>query len=166
MFTIHVASHYLWHKNGDWSKKSCGICVQKLPYHGSVAATSGRMDTDIPSHSNSLQFRSKMNDSCTSHRQFFAQIHSRLEKKQPYPHTRCFVTAILCCQAMSIVRHKLWHAAHLRSHMIEWKMIRQKTQTPNAIFSHYNLLLLRNDLLPCEMEALDPGSNYASCCPT
>ena len=62
-------------------------------------------------------------------------------------------------QAMSIVRRKLQHAAHLlRSHMIEWRMIRQKTQTTNAIFSHYNSLLLHNDLLPCETEALDPGS--------
>ena len=46
-------------------------------------------------------------------------------------------------QAMSIVRRKLRRAAHLlRSHMIERRMIRQKTQTPNAIFSHYNPLLL------------------------
>ena len=44
------------------------------------------------------------------------------------------------------------------SSQIERRMIRQKTQTKNAIFTHYSLLLLRNDLLPCEMEALDPGS--------
>ena len=49
-------------------------------------------------------------------------------------------------QAMSIVRHKRWRTARLLySHMTERRTIRRKTQTINTIFSHYNLLLLRND---------------------
>ena len=60
---------------------------------------------------------------------------------------------------MSRVRHKRRCAARLlRSHMTERRMIRRMTQTSNTIFSHYSSLLLRNDLLPWEMEALHPGS--------
>ena len=49
-------------------------------------------------------------------------------------------------QAMSIVRCKRRRVlCLLRSYMIERRTIRRKTQTSNAIFSHYNLLLLCND---------------------
>ena len=92
------------------------------------------------------------------------QIRSRqpsllgLERKQRILACAVLSRRLRASQAMSIVRCKHRHAAHLRSHMIGRRMIRQKTQTPNAILSHYNSLLLRNDLLPCETEALDPGS--------
>ena len=61
-------------------------------------------------------------------------------------------------QAMSIVRRKRQCAACLlHSHIIESRTIRQNTQAPNTMFLHYDSLLLCNDSLPYEAEALDPG---------
>ena len=77
-----------------------------------------------------------------------------LKKKLPYPCTRCSVTAIT--HFPSHVHSQTSHLLH--NHLLE-RTVRQQTQTPNVIFSHYNSLLVCNDLLPCVNGNAQPGLN-------